>query len=244
MVTETKTKPASFDNSNTPGVKLGGGNFSKNARKFQLPPLRPGVKKILIASVLIILVAGFWFIYGNHFGDKLYAEAAGHKIYKQDVKDLIGKNKGISDHNAAEILADKYLYEAMAKEYDIRITDQDIRTAYGSTINQQKTQNLYAYQSRVNDLYYKKLQENNQGIYKGYLLAAHFNRNIELQPQPENQQSFPTNAGNPAAIAADKQYAKDFITNLYNQVKARKITWDQAAQMERADPQIGLNMYP
>jgi hypothetical protein len=74
--------------------------------------------------------------------------------------------------------------------------------------------------------------------------VGQFSRNIALQPQPKDQQSFPTNVGNPAAIAADKQYAKDFITNLYNQIQARKITWDQAAVMEKADPQIGINMYP
>jgi hypothetical protein len=123
------------------------------------------------------------------------------------------------------------------------VTDKDIESAYGSSINQQKTQNKYAYQSRVNELYYTKLQENSQGVYKGYLLVGQFSRNIELKPQPKDP-AYPTNIGNPAAIAADKQYAKDFITNLYNQVQAHKITWDQAAAMEKADPQIGTNMYP
>lgn len=248
MATETKQQSASPDNNDTAEIKVGGDikpAGSRGPRKLKLKPSRSIAKKVFIGLVvLVIIAAGFWLLYGksHHLGEKVYAQAAGHKIYKQDVQDLIGKNKGISDHDAAEILADKYLYEAMAKQHGITVTDKDIQDAYGSSIDQQKTQNKYAYQSRVNDLYYEKLQNDNQGVYKGYLLVAHFSRNIALQPQGQETLQH-TNVGNPKAIAEDKKYAKDFITNLYNKIKAHQITWDQAAAMEKADPRIGTNMY-
>jgi hypothetical protein len=245
MAAETKKKSASSDN-DASEVKVGGTEAPArlgSLRSVNLPASRS--KKVLLGLIVIVVLGvGFWLVYDKtHFGEKVYAQAAGHKIYKQDVENLIGKNKGISNHDAAEILADKYLYEAMAKEQGIKVTDNDIEAAYGSSINQQKTQNKYAYQSRVNDLYYAKLQAKNQGVYKGYLLVGQFSRNIELRPQPKDP-AYPTNIGNPVAIAADKQYAKDFITNLYDQIQARKITWDQAATMEKADLEIGTNMYP
>lgn len=247
MATETKQQSASPDNNDTAEIKVGGDikpAGSRGPRKLKLKPSRSIAKKVFIGLVvLVIIAAGFWLLYGksHHLGEKVYAQAAGHKIYKEDIVNLIGKNKGISDHDAAEVLANKYLYEAMAKQDGLTVTDKDIQIAYGSSIQRQKNENKYAYQFQVNELYYNKLQNYTQGVYKGYLLVAHFSRNIALQPQA--QSSFPTNDGNQAAIDADKKYAKDFITKLYNQIESHKITWDQAAQMEKADPRIGTNMY-
>lgn len=221
--------------------------------KIKLPALKkPNFrsKKTLAISllVIIVLVAGGWFILsktgkiGN--GQKVYAEAAGHKIYKKEIDDLIGKHKEVTEHQAAQVLADKYLTEALAKERGITVSDKEISAQFGKEVVKQKGTNKYVYQGALNQMYFIKLVANNNGVYKGKFLIANFSRHIQAYPTlPEDKMHDP-DLGNPKAIAKDKKYAKDFITSLYNQIKSGKITFDQAIQMEHNDPKIGLKAYP
>ncbi len=218
---------------------------TRRLRRPKLPRVR---KKTLLAAFLIVIlvVAGSIFVASKlHIGQKVYAQAAGHKIYKQDVEDLIDNNKSISDHDAAAALADKYLTEAMAKNAKVTVTDQDLVSAYGKDINTQKTEQKYYYQQKVNQLYLKKLSAYNVGIYKGEYLITSFSRNIPY-PSPllvENEAANP-DLGNPKVIAADKKYADDFITSLYNKITAHKISFDQAITAEHNNPQVGVKAYP
>lgn len=200
---------------------------------------RGGGKRFVVAAIVILLViAGAGFIGSKiHIGQKVYAQAAGHKIYKKDVERLTKNTEGVSQRQAATVLADKYLVEAMAKEQGISVTVQDVKDAYGASIEQESNKNPYSYQLQVNQLYFDKLQEYNQGVYKGNLLVAQFSRNIILSPTT-------TPNLNNSALIADKAYAKNFITNLYNQVKAGELSWDQAANIERQDPKLGESVYP
>ena len=217
-------------------------------RRFHRPKLPHARKKTLLAALLIVIlvVVGSIFIASRlHIGQKVYAQAAGHKIYKQDVENLIGNSKGISDHDAATSLADKYLTEAMAKDAKVTVTDQDLVSAYGKDINTQKTQQKYYYQLKVNQLYLRKLGAYNTGIYKGEYLIADFDRNIPT-PSPllaEDEAANP-HLGNSKDIAADKKYASDFITKLYNQIMTHKMTFAQAIKAEHDDPEVGIKAYP
>lgn len=242
MATDTKKKSESTAEDATSTIKVGSDSGTAASHKpRRLAPLPSGKKKIFTALVvLLVLICGALLINGKvHIGEKIYAQAAGHKIYKQDVKNLIGNTKGVTDHEAATVLADKYLTEALAKEQGITVSDQDLQTAYGPVIETLKKNNGYSYQLQVNQLYFDKLQTYNQGVYKGYLLVGHFSRNIVLQPDASGQIA----ATDSAAVAADKKYAQDFLTNLYKQIKAGKVTWDQAAAMEKADSTLGQGMY-
>ena len=58
--------------------------------------------------------------------------------YKKDIDDLIGISKGVSDHTAARVLANEYLYQAMAKKADITVTNKDLVAEYPS-INSKST---------------------------------------------------------------------------------------------------------
>jgi len=243
MATDTKKKSESTAEDATSTIKVGSDSGTAAPHKpRRLAPLPSGKWKIaIVLVVLLVLIGGALLIHGKvHIGEKIYAQAAGHKIYKQDIKTLIGSNKGVSDHQAATVLADKYLTEALAKEQGITVSDKDLQTAYGPVIEMLKKNNEYSYQLQVNQLYFDKLQTYNQGVYKGYLLVGHFSRNIVLQPDAAAGQVISTDS---PAVAADKKYAQDFLTNLYNQIKAGRITWDQAAAIEKADPTLGENMY-
>ena len=212
-------------------------------KRSKLPSKRAIFVYLLLA--IIILVAG-WLILKNvfHFGEKIYAQAAGHKIYQQDVEDLIGDNKAISKHDAAKVLADKYLIKSMIKGKDITVSERDLVNQYGNATAKQKGADKYAYQNKENQLYLQKIQNYNYGIYKGKYLIGNFSRNVEFQPVlPEDKFTNP-NLGNPSAIAADKKYAQNFLTQLYDQIKSGKITFDQAIQKERQDPKIGEKAYP
>lgn len=200
-------------------------------------------KLVLLSTAAIILVAG-WLYFGLHVGQKVYAQAAGHKVYKSEIDDIRNGKNSITEHQAAVVLADKYLTQAMAKDHGVKVTEADIVKAYGPTVEEQKKSNPYAYQNAVNQLYFVKLNANNQGNYKGKLLVANFSRNVPYDSAllPEKKAANP-NLGNPAAIAADKKYAKDFITNLYNQVTSGKMSFDQAMQEERANPVVGEKAY-
>lgn len=241
-----------FSRSKTPDAK----KQSDTAEQFAIPSdstLRKNRlknKKTISIGVIVIavIIAGGWFVLdrmgkiGN--GQKVYAEAAGHKVYKSEIDDLIGKNKGISEHQAAQVLADKYLTEALAKERGITVTDNDLTAQFGKDVLKQKTTNKYLYQSNLNQEYFIKLVANNNGVYKGKYLVANFSRHIQVYPTlPEDKMQDPL-LGNADAVAKDKQYAQDFITNLYNQITSGKITFDQAIQIEHNDPRVGLKAYP
>lgn len=213
----------------------------------QLPPIKTQKMAIIkwLLFLLIIISAGWIVADRLHIGQKVYAQAAGHKIYKKDVLALRGKSKGVTDHQAATVLADKYLTEAIAKKNNITVSKQDVEKAYGKDFAGRKDSNRYSYQLAVNQLYFNKLQIQNQGDYKGELLVAHFSRYIAYDsPLLAEQKAGDSNIGNPDAIAKDKAYAQTFITNLYNQIKSKKITFAQAIQQERADPQVGEAGYP
>lgn len=210
-----------------------------------------GNKRKLLALGVIVFIALIGFAAYSIVSDKLnksnekvYAQAAGHKVYKQDIEDLIGKNKDVTEHQAAQALADKYLTEALAKERGITVTDKELIAQSGKNVVNQKNTNKYAYQSSLNQLYLTKLVANNKGVYKGKMLVANFSHHIAAEPTlPEDKAKDPK-LGNPAAIAKDKKYAQDFITNLYDQITSGKITFDQAIKMEQNDPQLGVKAYP
>lgn len=206
---------------------------------------------LIVGAVLVLVLVGVFARYGLHIGEKVYAQAAGHKVYKKEIQSLKGDNSAITDHQVATVLADKYLTEAMAKEQNVTVTQTEIQTAvkaaeYQTDNGYQKTQlNPYAYQNLVNQLYFTKLAANNEGVYQGKLLVANFSKNVPYQsPLLAEKKSTNPNLGNPAAIAQDKQYAQTFITNLYDQLQTKKITFDQAIQMEHNDPVVGTKGYP
>ncbi len=225
-------------------AQVGNSVQAKPTRRFNLPKISKKNSLFVLLTVLVLI--GGWIFISNtfHIGQKVYAQVAGHKIYKQDVQDLIGNTKGVSDHQAAVVLANKYLTEDMAKEAGITVSNQDVVAQYGPSTNAQKTNDKIAYQSKVNNVYFDKLLAYNAGLYKGKLLATNFSRHIAFQsPFLALQEATDPLMGNPAAIAQDKEYAQNLITNLYNQVKAHKITFDQAIQIEHNDPQVGLKAY-
>lgn len=203
---------------------------------------------VAIGVVAVLVITGIVFLsHPGHIGQKVYAEAAGHKIYKKDLQTLQvvnGKKKNVSDHQAATVLADKYLTEAMAKQQGMAVSQSDLVAAYGKGILSQKSTDPYGYQNLTNQLYFTKLDNHNDGVYEGKLLVANFSRYVPYQSGllPEQQKARPL-LGNPTAIAQDKQYADKFITGLYDQIKSKKITFDQAIQMEHDDPMVGEKSY-
>jgi hypothetical protein len=208
-----------------------------------------GNKRKLLGLFIVAIVALIGFVAWSIFGDKLqdnrkvYAQAAGHKVYEQELRDFIGDNQGISDHDAAQVLADKYLTEALAKERGVTVTDEELVASYGNEVKKQKTTFKYAYQNKLNQLYLAKLQANNNGVYKGKMLVANFSSHIEFKPAlPEDKLKDPL-LGDPEAVARDKKYAEDFITDLYNKITSGEITFEQAIKMEHADPRLGKQAY-
>lgn len=256
MATETDNKTVSTDGGASAGssspsaAKVGDGGKITRPRKLSFPIRQVrNKKKIALYSLLTAaVVIGGWIFLKQvfHIGEKVYAQADGHKIYKRDVKGLIGKAKGVSDHDAATVLADKYLTKALAKEQNITVSDADIQAEYGDKVDlkQQKKDNAYLYQLTVNNTYFDKLQAKYQGVYKGYLIVAQFSRYISTSPIAPAYKAAIPEMGDPKAIAADKKYAKDFITKLSNQLNDHKITWQQAAKMEYNDPRLGRVAYP
>jgi hypothetical protein len=235
-------QPISNDQQTISASKVGDGGQPGGPRKLLRLP-KTNKKLIALALLAILLLAG-WLHFGLHVGERVYAQAAGHKVYKKDIENLIGNTKGVSNHQAATVLADKYLTEAMAKKAGIKITNQDLVAEYGPSISKQKADNPYIYQKNVNTVYFDNLSAYNTGLYKGKVLVANFSRHIAFQsPFLDIQSATDSLLGNPVAIAADKQYAKDFITQLYNQIKSGKITFDQAIQKEHDNPEVGLKAY-
>ncbi len=251
MVADNNKKSAPGAQETNSQVRVGG-DGNKTARRYKsvLKPFqRIGWKKPFVAMLAILVLATGWAVIEHKTSNSnpnLYAEAAGHKIYKKDVQGLIGNNKDISKQRATEVLADKYLTEALAKEREITVTDQDIQAQYGSgaDLKQLKKDSPYSYQAQVNSAYFDKLRDQVNGIYKGYVLVTQFNRYIPARPVDPGYKKAIPQMGDPKAIAADKKYAENLINSLYNRIKAGEITWEQAAQIEKQDPVVGTKPYP
>lgn len=216
------------DGGNTSGVSLP--PFLKHPRKELI--VGAGVLGVLIIAVVVLSITGVL-----HTGPKVYAEVAGHKIYKSDIETMQTRND-VSDKVAATVLADKYLAEAMAKEHGVTISKTEIK-AQGCP-NQQTSP--YGYQNCVNQLYFTELASNNEGVYQGEAIIANFGRYIPYQsPLLAEYKKRSPKVGDPAAIAADRAYAQNFITGLYDQIKAGKISFDQAIQAEHNNPVLGAH---
>lgn len=197
--------------------------------------------------LLVMVVTVGWSFLGDNIQNKgkLYAEAAGHKIYEKEVRDLIGDNKEVTDQEATRVLADKYFTEALAKEQNVSVSEEDIVNEYGEEISQQKIDYKYAYQNKVNQLYFKKLSVNHAGAYKGQYLVTHFSRHIPYKSGllAENKVSDPE-LGNRAVIAKDKKYAENLINRLRDEISSGKISFEEAIKIEKDDPVVGEDVYP
>lgn len=238
MAADNNKNSASDEKGQAPAVQVGGGG---NAAPVS--PVHIDRKELFwtLLFVVVVLIGGLIVISKFHIGSKVYAQAAGHKVYKKEIEAIKVNNKSISDNTAATTLANKYLGQAMAQEQGITVSAADITAAHCPG---QKT-NPFGYQTCVNQLYFTKLGDKNEGIYKGKALIANFSRYIPYpSPLLEKEKALNPKIGDSAAIAADKAYAKAFITNLYNQIKSGKISFDQAIQMEHNDPQVGVKAYP
>ncbi|MGH7192052.1 MAG: hypothetical protein ACREJM_00790 [Candidatus Saccharimonadales bacterium] len=247
MAVKENEDSASDEQKTDSTVKVGDGGQTAKRRRMHVPAIKNKKPLIIGLAVLVVVIVGaVIFSRETHIGQKVYAQAAGHKIYKEDIQAIIGKEKGITTHQAATVLADKYLTEAMAKEDKVVVTDQDIETAYGKNILLQKTKQPYEYQQVVNNLYFKKLATYNQsGTYRGEYLIANFSQHVPYpSPLLKEQEAGDPTLGNPKLIAADRKYAGEFITKLYKQIVSHKITFDQAIKEERNDSAVGTKAYP
>lgn len=245
MATESSKKLASEKEIISSQVQVDTNGQHAFGHFFHLPQSRRNKSIIIVAIITLFIVALIVFaIRSPHAGQKVYAQAAGHKVYKSDVENLIQTTQGANVHQGATVLANKYLTEAMAKKADIKVTDSDVTAKFGSMVVEQKNSNKYVYQSDLNSVYFDKLAAYNTGLYQGQLIVANFSRHIAFQsPFLGIQKASDPLMGNTQAIAQDRQYADNFISNLYSQIKSHQITFDQAIQKEHDDPQLGTQAY-
>lgn len=202
----------------------------------------------LIGGAILLVVVIFGWLGINHmlpWQPKPIAISAGHRIYKEDAQELIGKTKDVSEKQAATALADKYLSEAMAEEEDLTITKQDIIKAYGEDILDEKKTNNFTRQNAINQLYFQRLEANNRGVYKGKVLVSHFGRYVAYEsPLLAEDKAMDPNIGNPKAIEADKTVALKKIEQWRKDIKDKKITFDQAIEQQKKDSVVGEKAYP
>lgn len=203
---------------------------------------------IIVFLLIVVVAVASWLLISN-FTDsdkKLYAKVAGHEIYEEEVRDFIGDNdEDVSEREATEVLADKYLLEKLAEEEGVTISKQEIIEEFGEEFYNDQDEDKYGYQYQVNELYLAKLSANNVGIYKGKLLVTHFSRHIPYKSALlEEQKAYNPKLGDPQAIASDKKYAEDLITRLHNQIESGEITFEEAIENEHKDSRVGREAYP
>lgn len=202
----------------------------------------------LIGGAILLVVVIFGWLGINHmlpWQPKPIATSAGHRIYEEDAQELIGKTKDVTEKQAATVLADKYLSEAMADDENLTITKQDIIKAYGKDILDEKKTDEFTRQNAINQLYFQRLEANNTGIYKGKVLVSHFGRYVAYEsPLLAEDKKMDPNIGNPKAIAVDKAVAIKKIEQWRKDIHSKKITFDQAIEREKNDPVVGEKAYP
>lgn len=204
-------------------------------------------RKIFGLLVVIVIGSIAWTVYDNTIKDdrKVFAEVAGHKIYEQEVKDFIVDSSDVTEKEATEVLANRYLLEALGKEQGVNVNDKEIVQQFGSDIKNKYLGNNYGLQYQVNELYMAKLAAHNEGIYKGKYVVAHFSRYVPYDsPLLAEDKAANPKIGDESAIAEDKQHAEKLINNLYDRIKSGDISFEEAAKIEKKDPVVGEKAYP
>lgn len=206
---------------------------------------------LAMATLFVVLwVTG---VLGNIFRSKdVLGSVGGRNITKQDVEKTSREmtEAGFFEEEQSQTLGlimDYWLYTLAAKKYGIEVNDR-VALDYlkselaGSGLGENLDMNnnyvrYRAYRDYLRDEFTTLIESPQKGAY----ILAHYDQNFG-QATPELKAL--SKAQYDALLKADRDYATNFINDVYAKLKAGSITFEQGMQMQLQDKVIGENALP
>ena len=210
---------------------------------------------IMLAVGALILVILLWFLVLSPdsaywrsrlgLGQRVYGKVGSHLVKSSELKNAMletGPLKTSQDQVLTAIL-DQWLYTDIGKKYGVKVSDQEVTTEYNQRVgnNAAPAGKNYILVAVRRDLLKHKLEAKFRGFYQGQYIMANFDQHI-----PFNGNGGPDNPaeGREARIATDRDYATQFINDIYSKLQDKSLIFAQAISNERQDPQIGVTALP
>ena len=175
-----------------------------------------------------------------------YGSMDGYAVNKADVDRLSQSYYAVTPTEIAQTLLDNHLYGLMAKALNITIAPADVQAGIGATAAEPHPYGeAYLTLAITNNLYKKQLTEKLTPSFAGRFAYFNFNQNIFVDggSVDENFAKL-TQAQQKATVAVDQNYALQLANQIYGKLQDKSITFDQAMQLERTDPHLGVGPLP
>lgn len=220
----------------------------------KLPPFEPGKRlskstltKVVIGAVTIVVVLLIVVIKQNFPEQKIFGRVGDHTIYQSEVDETLEGSSGVSQEKVLAALMDKWLFVAIAKDQGISVSEEEINQKYLSRGGGKPSSlgGKYIKVAAERDVYKDKLQEALNGYYKGRFITARFDEHLPIIGAPVVRgKPKPSDAQREQLIREDKAYAEKLINDISQKLKTDQITFDQAMEIQRNDPKLGVKAQP
>lgn len=235
-------------------------NISDNKKSLvkRLVPSGKKTKVVLLAIAGLVVLGGVGFLGYKQLNKdpkdnpNNLGKVGDHIITKAEVQDTLNAQKetGLyeeSENQIRSLVMNYWLYQLAAKEYGVQVNDQEaVDYIKNQTTNVKpapvlEINNQYVRYRAYVGLWQARLTTIISTPRSGAYVLAHFDQNI-VQATP--QLKALSKEKYDALLAADKKYATDFINGVSDKLKAGSINFDQAMELEKNDPKIGVKALP
>lgn len=211
----------------------------------------------LFIAIVVIGVAGLFtgiIVVGRSYNREYWLSRFGfgsrvvfkieNRVYRQSELDKMAELPLANGQTKTVVIKQIYddsMNKQAANGMGIKFTQAEINKIrkYTNTLNANgKEVNEWADLVAFNHLLNAYLEENKEGLYKGYSLIFRFGEHIERGPD-----FIPSGYGDPKLIAIDRAYAKEKADYYHQQLKDKKLTAGEVLALLKKDPKLGyLNL--
>ena len=192
---------------------------------------------LLFGLILIAIVAGYFFLSSKKPGPELAAKVGDQKITVSQASEFANECS-LGQKEAAEYLVDNIVLEKWANDEKIAFSKEDQKAEEIRISGKEAAINCIAVQAKVNFLR-EKLSQNTEKYREGKFININFG--LYANPQPflappgvENEEE------RIKKLNEDKSAADNLIQSIYQDLKANKLTFEQAIEKVNSNPKFGV----
>jgi len=201
------------------------------------PKSRKKILFLLLLVVLIAIVAGYFFLSSKKPGPELAAKVGDRQITVSQVDEFAGACE-LEQKEAVEYLVDNIVLEQWAQDEKITFSKEDQKAEEIRISGKEAAINCIAVQAKVN-LLREKLSQNTEKYREGKFIYINFG--LYANPDP---MMAPPGVDNEeerlAKLNEDKSAADNLIQSIHQDLKANKLTFEQAIEKVNSNPKFGV----
>jgi len=205
------------------------------------PKSRKKILFLLLLAVLIAIVAGYLFLSSKKpFEDTtgLAAKVGEQKITVSQASEFANECS-LEQKEAAEYLVDNIVLEQWAQDEKIAFSKEDQKAEEIRISGKEATINCIAVQAKVN-LLRERLTNYATPFREGKFIVVNFGR---YNPSPFGLQPVEATQGADLQelLEKEREYADSLVNSIYDDLKANKLTFEQAIEKVNNDPKVGTS---